>query len=365
MFRISVCLRPFRAAGPRIEVEQVAGKHVVHHYGHGGSGWSLSWGSAMEAVPLALASGETEIAVIGAGAIGLTTAITAQRMGARVTIHARERFPLVRSARATGSWSPDSRVAMQDAVAPTFADGWERIARSAFSLHQSYLGLAGNPVEWTDRYILRDTLSDDPFAVVGEVEAMPAGEIAPAQPGPDAPQSRRFVELHDRLDDLTPRSELLAPGTHPFSAPVVKRSSSLTFNVASLSRQLETEFLIGGGRFVTSTFNEPSDLAQIPERVIINCTGYGARALFRDDSVIPVRGQIAWLIPEAGIHYGVHYKEKELLLLARRDGIVVQPLGKDDYFGFDDAKENPDEAAALAGVELAASLFRPMERRAR
>src|ERR1700709_2130402 len=45
LFDITVCLRPFRAAGPRIEVEEVAGKRVVHNYGHGGSGWSLSWGS--------------------------------------------------------------------------------------------------------------------------------------------------------------------------------------------------------------------------------------------------------------------------------------------------------------------------------
>src|SRR3954464_6008012 len=55
VFRVTVCLRPFRAAGPRIEMEQFGAKHVVHHYGHGGSGISLSWGSAAEAVPLALA----------------------------------------------------------------------------------------------------------------------------------------------------------------------------------------------------------------------------------------------------------------------------------------------------------------------
>ncbi|WP_242400892.1 hypothetical protein [Acetobacter okinawensis] len=34
---IKVCLRPFRPAGPRMDVEHVAGKTVVHNYGHGGS----------------------------------------------------------------------------------------------------------------------------------------------------------------------------------------------------------------------------------------------------------------------------------------------------------------------------------------
>ena len=43
---VSVCTRPFRPQGPRIEAERRYGKTIVHHYGHGGSGWSLSWGSA-------------------------------------------------------------------------------------------------------------------------------------------------------------------------------------------------------------------------------------------------------------------------------------------------------------------------------
>src|SRR6185503_12889605 len=45
VFDITVCLRPFRAQGPRIEAETVGDALVVHNYGHGGSGWSLSWGS--------------------------------------------------------------------------------------------------------------------------------------------------------------------------------------------------------------------------------------------------------------------------------------------------------------------------------
>ena len=36
--RINVCTRPFRAQGPRLDVEQIAGKTVAHNYGHGGSG---------------------------------------------------------------------------------------------------------------------------------------------------------------------------------------------------------------------------------------------------------------------------------------------------------------------------------------
>src|SRR5688572_5617140 len=46
VFDITVCSRPFRAAGPRLDTEMLGDTLVVHNYGHGGSGWSLSWGSA-------------------------------------------------------------------------------------------------------------------------------------------------------------------------------------------------------------------------------------------------------------------------------------------------------------------------------
>ena len=116
IFRVTVCLRPFRAAGPRLDVERVGDKTVVHNYGHGGSGWSLSWGSSSIAVEKAMVTGERDVAVIGCGALGLTSAILLQRAGATVTIYAKERPPDVRSARATGTWSPDSRVALTKSV---------------------------------------------------------------------------------------------------------------------------------------------------------------------------------------------------------------------------------------------------------
>ena len=112
LFDIKVCLRPFRTKGPNLDVEQIADAMVVHNYGHGGSGWSLSWGSADMAVQKAMSSSPRQIAVVGSGIIGLTSAITAQRAGAQVTIYTRELLPRTRSVRANGSWTPDSRIAL-------------------------------------------------------------------------------------------------------------------------------------------------------------------------------------------------------------------------------------------------------------
>src|SRR3979490_2606508 len=52
--QITVCTRPFRDQGPRLDVEQIGQKIIVHNYGHGGSGWSLSWGSSDVVVRKAL-----------------------------------------------------------------------------------------------------------------------------------------------------------------------------------------------------------------------------------------------------------------------------------------------------------------------
>jgi D-amino-acid oxidase len=156
IFDITVCLRPFRAAGPRLDTEQIGDTLVVHSYGHGGSGWSLSWGSSTIAVRKAMSASPRDVAVIGCGALGLTSAILAQQAGARVTIYARELLPQTRSSRATGSWTPDSRIALAGAAAPGFAALWEQMARTSFKTYRSYLGLPGNPVEWTDRYALSD-----------------------------------------------------------------------------------------------------------------------------------------------------------------------------------------------------------------
>jgi glycine/D-amino acid oxidase-like deaminating enzyme len=330
---VTVCLRPFRAAGPRLDVETVGDKKVVHNYGHGGSGWSLSWGSGLVAVRNALQGGERDIAVIGCGALGMTAATLAQRAGARVTIYAKERMPDIRSARATGVWSPDSRIALGSAVDAGFAARWEEMARASFRIHRSYLGLADAPVEWMDNYELRDA---------------PRGPRSGSS-GPD------FVSYGPRVRDLTPYEEL-APDQHPFRVPYAGRSSTPVFNLAAYGHVLLNDFLLGGGRLETVEFHTPGELAALKQKVIINCTGYGARALWKDESIVPVRGQLAVLIPQPEVTYGVSYHH--VGTVSRRDGLIVQGYGPDESYGYNDANETPDREDAVRSVTTIAELFK-------
>jgi D-amino-acid oxidase len=333
---ITVCLRPFRAAGPRLDAETVGDKLVVHNYGHGGSGWSLGWGSALIAVKTALAGGARDVAVLGCGALGLTAATVAQQAGANVTIYAKERLPDARSARATGVWSPDSRIALAGSVDTGFPALWEDMARRSFRMHQQYLGLADAPVEWTERYMLSD-----------------------GRPG--EPDPLGFAHFGDRVRDLTPPSESLEPRQHPFPVPRVRRAAMPMFNIAAYGHLLMNDFLIAGGRFQLREFHSPSELSALPQKVVINCTGYGARALWKDESIVPVRGQIAWLIPQPEVTYSLIYKG--VSTVSRRDGLGVQVVGPSDAYGYNDANEAPDRAESENGIGVLAPLFSSTSRR--
>ena len=339
IFDVTVCLRPFRAAGPRLEVEQVGDARVVHNYGHGGSGWSLSWGSAALAARRAMETSPREVAVVGCGAIGITSAILLQEAGAQVTIYARDLLPQTRSARATGSWTPDSRIALTSAAAPDFGARWEEMARFSYKRYRQYLGLPGDPVVWTDRYDLSD--------------AAPATPRAARASPPGAPHD--WAEYGDRIRDLTPRGERLEPGATPFPTSSVRRSTNMTFNIADYAHTLLADFHAAGGRFERREFASVAELGALPQKVVVNCPGYGARALCRDESIVPVRGQIAWLPPQPEVRYGLYYDG--INVLSRTDGVVVQDVSGGDEKGWNDTDETPDRADAEHAVGVVASLY--------
>src|SRR4051812_34607144 len=93
VIRRVVGLRPFRRTGFRVEADRLGEKVIVHNYGHGGGGVSLSWGSADLAARIATDTPHREAAVIGCGVIGLSTARLLQDRGVAVTIYARDLPP--------------------------------------------------------------------------------------------------------------------------------------------------------------------------------------------------------------------------------------------------------------------------------
>jgi glycine/D-amino acid oxidase-like deaminating enzyme len=340
---ITVCSRPFRAAGPRIELERVGQQDVVHSYGHGGSGWSLSWGSGEVATRLALSTGQRDIGVVGCGAIGLTTAIQLQRAGARVTIYARELPPDVLSSFATGVWSPSSRIGMEESLTPAFKARWQSMTRTSWRMYQNLLGLPDAPVEFVDNFGLSDT---------------PPISRTAGSPHPARSDGRPlFAELDRELvPEIGVQSVEVSPATTPFATGHVRRGMQMMFNLPAHARMLMADFRAAGGRIVIDELRTARDFARLAHKTLVNATGIGARALLGDASVVPVRGQLAHLIPEPGIRYGLQYRK--VGMVPRRDGFVLQVYGEDDYFGYDDPTRVPDMNEATLAVNTIAAAYR-------
>ncbi len=61
----------------------------------------------------------------------------------------------------------------------------------------------------------------------------------------------------------------------------------MMFNITTYARMLMADFLMAGGKIEVREFHSPRELLKLPERTLINATGYGARALFNDDRSFP------------------------------------------------------------------------------
>jgi hypothetical protein len=210
---------------------------------------------------------------------------------------------------------------------------------TSFATYQNYLGLPGDPVEWIDMYHLH-------------------GGPDRAPPLPPSVNPPKFADLQaDLPDERMHRHEDLAGGANPFPRFKTSRNGAMMFNLIDYQHLLISDFLAAGGRIETREFHTPADFAALTQKTLVNCTGYGARALMGDESVIPVRGQLARLVPQPEVNYGLVYDY--VSLVPRRDGLVIQAFGPDDGSGYGDTSTNPDRAEAEQAVATIASIFEP------
>ena len=291
VIRTVVGLRPYRPSGFVVRAESLGDKLLVHNYGHGGGGMTLSWGTARLAADLISESGRTgAAAVIGCGVVGLTTSRTLQRRGFDVTIYAKELPPETTSNISGASWFPSS-VIQSARRTPAWDAQFERAARIA---HRQYQLLIGDEygVHWREQYNLSD--GDDDGSVSWD---------------------------YAMLRDLFPASRKLKPSENPFPAKHVEVDSMMFIEPSVYLNALLRDFYIAGGRVRRIAFAEPRQLGSLPESVIINCTGLGARELFGDRELEPVKGQLTALLPQPEVDYAM--VSEGLYMFPRRDGIML------------------------------------------
>jgi glycine/D-amino acid oxidase-like deaminating enzyme len=319
IIRTTVGLRPHRPSGFVLRAEKLDSRLLIHNYGHGGAGMSLSWGCGQRAAEMALeAAGPRRAAVLGCGAVGLAAARQLQRRGFDVTIYAAAVPPDTTSNMSLAGFTPTSAVVALDGRTPAWDAQFRDVVELAYRQLQLLVG-RGYGVSWIDNY----SPIEDARMAGGTNVLMPA--------------------------HLQSAREVLEPGAHPFPAKYAARSPELRIEPSMYLDAMLRDVAQFGGRVVIRRFADRRELLTLDEPVIVNCTGLGSRELFGDRELVPLKGQLTVLVPQAEVGYamtgagragGGEVPSAGLHMMPRADGIVLGGTRERDVWTLE---PNPDE----------------------
>jgi D-amino-acid oxidase len=289
--RTVVGLRPFRPSGFVVSAQKLDDKLVVHNYGHGGGGVTLSWGSGELACREVDHTGEKNVAVLGCGAVGLATARLLQERGCTVTIYAKDLPPNTTSNIAGAQWFPFF-VFQRGHVSPDFMP---RLVEAAHLANRRYQIMVGPRygIRWLPNYHM----------------------------GPDPIPDGGLLSLDSPIRDLIPEMRDLPPSENPFPFPSVRQFYTMMIEPNTYLPAVMEDFRIAGGQIKVQELRNLAELQTLPQRVIVNCTGLGTKMLFGDEELTPVKGQLTILLPQPEIQYVT--LPEDLYMFPRSDGILL------------------------------------------
>jgi glycine/D-amino acid oxidase-like deaminating enzyme len=336
VIRTTVGLRPHRDAGFVLRAEKLDHKTVIHNYGHGGAGISLGWGTGQMASEMALSHLDRRAAVIGCGAVGLSCARELQRRGFDVTIYTMAVPPETTSNMAFAGFTPTAWLVEMNRRTPEWDEQFRRAVTLAYRKLQLLVG-RGYGVSWVQQF----TPTDDARAASGTIEMLPA-EVQTGQ-------------------------VLLQPGEHPFPTTYAVQNLMMRIEPSIYLDALLADFQRFGGRIVIRKLDARRDILWLPESLVVNCSGIGAKDLFGDEELIPLKGQLTVVVPQPEVDYGTNgglsnapaAPGSGLHMMPRADGIILGGIAQRGVWTLD-----VDEAERRRIVEGHMELYRSMSRRA-
>jgi len=284
IIRTAAGLRPYRAEGFVVRVESIGDQRVIHNYGHGGAGITLSWGRSKLAATLGLQNHQGPVAVIGAGVMGLTTARLVQEAGFAVSIYANALPPNTTSDIAGGQFHPFGHYD-RNQVTPEWRAQFVAAVEYSWRRFQIMVG-DDYGIRWLPTY------------------SETSGQLEP-----------------QLLPTFPPASRILRDDENPFPFESVSSYDTLYVETGRFLRQMLRDVQIAGGRIKVMNFATPVDVALLRERLVFNCTGLGARDLFGDTTLRPARGQLAVLLPQPEVQYA--FTSRAGYMFPRPDGIIL------------------------------------------
>ncbi|HEY5400423.1 MAG TPA: FAD-dependent oxidoreductase [Trebonia sp.] len=242
-----------------------------------------------------------DIVVVGAGVVGLSTAISLAEAGLSTRVVAAEPPSQVTSVAAGAIWGP-VRCGPDDRC-----QEWARIGLEVLG-----------------------ALTDEPSAGVHQAHGREVAQTVASPP--------RWTSL---LDDL----RLLAGAELPAGF-----ASGWSYTAPAVSMPVYLEYLLTryeslGGSVEYATV--PS-LASVDAPMVVNCTGIGARALVPDESVVPVRGQVVVVenpgISEFYIDHGADATPEYVYAFPHGDVVILGGTAEEGAF---DLAPRPEVSARI------------------
>jgi D-amino-acid oxidase len=307
-------LRPYRNGAYRLEPETRSGKFIVHNYGHGGAGITLSWGCASKVRDLVRAhlasSTDRSVAVLGSGVMGLTAASLLLDLGVTVTVYAEKFWADTTSRKAGGQWA--ASIVAYGNKAAEFAD----ILKISYNTFKS---------------------------------SIPNGFGVSERPNYTKTPSHNLDIVLQLCPNLIPPRQTLARmpfENHTYPGFVYQ---TLLIEPPILLPKLDANLRARGVPFVARTFPDAATvLANVPEKIIVNCMGLGSK-IWGDTQLMPIKGQLALLRPQPPLQY---LYGQDGYMFPRADAVVIGGSYEDSF-----TSPDPDPAFCKLLVDYMKGLF--------